>query len=135
MVERRQASYAEVAARKRIPAVFSPGQQVWVQDPSSGKWNSQAEVMSRQGSSYTISFDGGSVSRRNERFLRPVKIHEGACEEKDEADENAYSNTNMNPLADSADAASRPAPADADSPSPQGYGGEKFPHSPALPHS
>ena len=135
VVERRQASYAEVAARKRIPAVFSPGQQVWVQDPSSGKWNSQAEVMSRQGSSYTISFDGGLVSRRNERFLRPVKIPEGACEEKDEADENTYSNMNVNPLADSADAAPRPALADADSPSPPGDGGEKFLHSPSLPHS
>ncbi len=62
VVEKRKASYAEVAARKRIPAVFSLGQQVWVQDPSSGKWSSQAEVMSREGSSYTIYFAVGSVS-------------------------------------------------------------------------
>ncbi len=79
--------------------------------------------MSRQGSSYTISFDGGSVSRRNERFLRPVKIHEGVCEENDEADENTYSNMNVNPLADSADAAPRPPRADAGCPARPGGGG------------
>ncbi len=65
VVEKRQASNEEVAAGKRILAIFRPGQQVWVQDPLSGKW-SQAEVLSREGSSYTISFAVGSVSRRNE---------------------------------------------------------------------
>ena len=50
---------------------------------------------------------------RNERFLQPVKIHEGACKEKNEADENEKSSTIMNPLADSTDAASCPAHADA----------------------
>ncbi len=136
VVERRQASYAEVAARKRIPAVFSLAQQVWVQDPLSGKWNSQAEVMSRQGSSYTISFAGGSVSRRNERFLRPVKIHEGEGEQKNDEDECAYSNANMNLPADSTDPASRPAPADVDSSLPSDDGGEKYSsYPPSLPHS
>ena len=70
--KRQQASYAEVAAKKRIFA----GQQVWVQDPTSGKWSTQAEVLSREGSSYTISFVSSPVSRHNEQFLRPVKIPE-----------------------------------------------------------
>ena len=100
-----------------------------------GKWSSQAEVLGREGSSYIISFVGGSVSRRNERFLRPVKINEGASEEKDETDENVCCNINMNPLTDSADAAYRPAPADTDFPSLPGGGGEKYSHSPSLPPS
>ena len=126
VVEKRQTSYAEVTAGKRIPAVFQPGQQVWVQDPSSGKWSSHPEVLSREGSSYTISFAGGSTSPRNERFLRPVKIHEGACEDKNKDEESAYSNANMNPLTDSADA---------DFPSFPGGGGEKNFHLPTLPPS
>ncbi len=78
---RQQASYAEVAARKRIFA----GQQVWVQDPTSGKWSTQAEVLSREGSSYTIFFVGGPVSRQNEQFLRPVKIPEVTYKENEAA--------------------------------------------------
>ena len=68
----RQASYAEVAAGKRRPTPFSPGQTVWVQDSASGKWDAKAVVLSQQGSSYTIEFEDKKTSRRNEKFLRPV---------------------------------------------------------------
>ena len=81
-------------------------------------------MLSREGSSYTIFFAGDSTSRQNERFLRSVKFHEGACEDKNEGEESAYFNNNVTPLADSADAA--PAPAAADLPSSSDGGGEKW---------
>ena len=59
---------------------LKPKQRVWVQNPSTQRWNKKATVekVRANGKSYLVAFDDGSTSLRNRRFLRPDSAHSGA---------------------------------------------------------
>jgi transposase InsO family protein len=72
-VKRKSAASHDESARS-LPA-FSAGQQVYVQDPKTSKWDTVAVIVGAHygGRSYDIEFThSGSLSVRNRRFLRPV---------------------------------------------------------------